>query len=83
MDSKDAFEKVITILTPYAKNEKGLKNISEKSRIVEDLGINSARMLDIVADFEDKFQVRIEAELADQMDTVGSAVKILSDKIRK
>ncbi len=81
MNRGEAYEKVVQILSPFAKNKKGLETISDKSRLTQDLGINSARMLDIVSGLEETFGVEIEDEVADQMDTVGKMVELLLPKI--
>ena len=47
------------------------------TRIIEDLGVNSARLVDIVLEFEDQFGISIDDEAADKVRTVGDAVQMI------
>lgn len=81
MNQTEIFEKVTTLIKPYAKNENGLKTISTESKILEDLGVNSARLVDIVLAFEDKFDIEIEDDAADDIWTIGDAVSLIEKKL--
>lgn len=81
MSKQEVFEKVVAIIGPFAKDEAALKNVDEKTNILTDLKVNSARLVDIILDFEDQFDVAIDDDAADQIQTIGDAVdKILEIK---
>ena len=81
MSEQEIFDKVVEILKPYVKNEKAFGNVSRATNILEDLKVNSARLVDVVLAFEDEFDIEIADEDADSVMTVGDAVRIISEKL--
>lgn len=81
MNENEIFEKVVALIKPYAKNESGVQGISNNSKILEDLGVNSARLVDIVLAFEDKFYIEIDDDAADDIWTIGDAVNLIQNKL--
>jgi acyl carrier protein len=57
MSEKELFDRVVTILTPYAKNQEALAHVALETNILEDLKVNSARLVDVVLAFEDAFDI--------------------------
>jgi acyl carrier protein len=80
MEQQEAFTKVVNIIKPFVRNEEALKNASQQTRILEDLGVNSARLVDIVLNFEDEFGIEIDDESADKVRTLGDAVQVIVSK---
>ena len=81
MNQSEVYEKVVGLITPYAKNQDALSSISPESNILEDLEVNSARLVDIVLAFEDDFDIEVEDEAADAIITIGDAVKLICEQI--
>jgi acyl carrier protein len=81
MNEEQVFEKVVSLIKPYAKHEAGLKSISKDSKILEDLGVNSARLVDIVLAFEDMFHIEIDDDAADEIWSIGDAIKLIQMKL--
>ena len=81
MERSEIFNKTVALVKPFCKNEEGLKNVSESSAFLTDLGVNSARLVDIVLDIEDEFNIAIDDEAADKIRTVGDAVNLISSKL--
>lgn len=81
MSEKEVFQKVVDLIRPYAKNEAALAKVTLASHILEDLKVNSARLVDVVLAFEDTFDIEIADEDADAVNTVGDAVKLICAKI--
>jgi acyl carrier protein len=81
MTHDEVFQKVVSILKPYVKNEEALKTVSEKTNILDDLKVNSARLVDVVLEFEDSFKIEIADADADKVDTVGDAVRLIEAKL--
>lgn len=81
MTDKEIFDLVIKIIKPYAKNQEALARVSNDTNILEELKVNSARLVDIVLAFEDEFNIEIADEDADGVDTVGDAVALIKKKI--
>ena len=82
MTESDVQQKVVQILTPFVKNEAALKNVSAETNILNDLKVNSARLVDVVLAFEDTFGIEVADEDADSVNTVGDAVKLICSKMQ-
>jgi acyl carrier protein len=81
MNNTEAFEKVVKIITPFTKNSAALQGASTNTRILEDLGVNSARLVDIILAFEDEFNIAVDDESADKVRTLGDAVTMIVSKV--
>jgi acyl carrier protein len=81
MDRKEIFEKVVKILTPHVKNQGALASISDSTHILDDLKVNSARLVDVVLAFEDEFDIEIPDEDVDSVNTVGDCVRLVTEKL--
>lgn len=80
MNQAEVFEKVKEIVKPYCKNEANLADANEQTTFLGDLAINSARLVDIVIDFEDAFDIEVEDEEADKIRSIGDAVSLILAK---
>jgi acyl carrier protein len=80
MEQQETFEKVIGIIKPFVKNGDKLASADENTRLLEDLGVNSARLVDIVLAFEDEFDIAIDDEAADRVRTLGDAVTVIREQ---
>jgi acyl carrier protein len=81
MDRAEVMQRVVGILTPWVKNEEALASVSMETRILEDLKVNSARLVDVVITFEDEFDIEIADEDVDSVQTVGNAVGLILAKL--
>lgn len=82
MERSDVLAKVVALITPFCKNAEALQNISEKSSFLQDLNVNSARLVDIVLAMEDEFNIEVDDAAADQIYTVGDAVNVIMEKTK-
>ena len=69
----------IELIQPFVR-EVAAGNITDETRLIEDLRINSARLVDIILETEDKFGIAIDDYSADGMRTVGDAVNVIMAK---
>ncbi len=76
-DAEVLFKQIVDILAPYVPDEDALSQISKESTLLGDLRINSARLIDIVLDFEGSFDMAISDEQLAELKTVGDAVSIV------
>mgnify|MGYP001347883849 FL=1 len=81
MEQSEVMEGVVKILTPWVKNEGALQAVGMETNILDDLKVNSARLVDVVIAFEDEFDIEIDDEDVDTVNTVGDAVKLISQKL--
>lgn len=79
MTQEEIFDKVVEIVRPYAKNHEALGNVTEETNILVDLEVNSARLVDVILAFEDAFDIEVEDEDADAVNTVGDAVELIQN----
>ena len=81
MSKEEVLAKVIEILKKYSKAEIADADIKMETTILDDLKVNSARLVDIVLDFEDAFDIEVEDDDADKVRTVGDGVELIMSKI--
>lgn len=74
-------EELLKIIDPYIDDKEVSTSVSESSDLINDLNINSAHLVDIVLDIEEKFDIMIEDDYIGKMDTVGSALDIIEQKL--
>jgi len=74
----DAADKVREIIA----NELGIEmeKVTDEASFVEDLGADSLDTVELVMAFEEEFGVEIPDEDAEQMQTVGDAIRYLQGK---
>jgi acyl carrier protein len=81
MEKPEIQQRVLKILTPYVKDQEALAKAGADTNILEDLKVNSARLVDVVLAFEDEFDIEIADEDVDEVATVGDCVELISQKV--
>lgn len=81
MIDNNRYESLRDIIKIYLPEDVEASDINEESHFVNELNINSAHLVDIVLDVEDAFDIRLENEDMDQMQTVKDALQIIDVKI--
>jgi len=81
MTRDEILAKVVEIIRPFVNNQEALESVDENTNILQDLKVNSARLVDIILDFEDAFDIEVEDEDADAVNTVGDAVKLIAARV--
>lgn len=81
MTKEAVLHKVMDILAKYSKADVDAAKITMETSILEDLKINSARLVDIVLDFEDVFDIEVDDDDADSVVTVGDGVNLIMSKL--
>ena len=59
------------------------EQIKDESSFIDDLGADSLDQVELVMDFEDKFEVDIPDEDAEKLRTVGEALKYLDARLQE
>ena len=57
------------------------EQITMEASFIDDLGADSLDQVELVMDFEDKFEVDIPDEDAEKMRTVGEAISYLTERL--
>lgn len=81
MNEQEIFTKMVTIIKPYVFGGNTITNWSFKTHIIDDLKVNSARLVDIIISLEDSFDISIADEEADRIETIGDAVALAQSKL--
>ncbi len=80
MNREEIIEKVKNIVKPYTENAEALEQLNEKTDFIKDLNINSANLVDIVLDIEEKFEIVIDNTEMERMLNVAAAIDIIESK---
>jgi acyl carrier protein len=81
MNRTEIFEKFIELIREYVKEPALLENASMETRIIQDLKVNSARLVDIIIKAEDAFDIEIDDDDADEIRSIGDAVNVVEKKL--
>ncbi len=73
-------EKIIEILKKYTFDDKIWDKFKPEMNLKDDLKINSARVVDIVLDLEEQFDIEISDAEIEKMKTVQDIYDILKSK---
>ncbi len=71
---------IIDILKRYSFEKKKLDNLQPESKIINDLKINSARIVDIVLDVEEAFDIEIDDDSLENIITINDLINIVNRK---
>ena len=77
----DHYDALKTIIKIYLPEDVSVDDITPNSHLINELNINSANLVDVVLDVEDHFDITIEDDEIEKMDTVASALEIIDQKV--
>lgn len=69
------------IIKPYSEETTVLEALSENTDFIKDLRINSANLVDIVLDVEEKFGIEIDNDSMAKMLTVQATIDVIQSKL--
>ncbi|WP_223826555.1 acyl carrier protein [Flagellimonas sp. S3867] len=78
---EERYQQLKEIVQTYLPDDVAADAITLDSNFTQELNINSANLVDIVLDVEDAFDIMLENEDMDGMQTVKDALKIINTKI--
>lgn len=76
-------QEILEVLKKYAINKKVFENLPENPHIANDLKINSARLVDIVIDVEEKYNIEIENDQLKNIIYLNDIVKLIQAKLNR
>ncbi|RNL55595.1 acyl carrier protein [Pedobacter jejuensis] len=82
MSKEEIIAELKTIIKPYSEETLALENIDENTDFITDLKINSANLVDIVLDIEEKFKIEIDNDSMAKMLTVKATVEVIESKLQ-
>ena len=72
---------VIEILKKYNIDKKLWENYTDNFEIIRDLRINSARIVDIVLDIEEEYDIEIDDDSLERIITIKDIKEIIKEKL--
>jgi acyl carrier protein len=78
---KQIIEKLKTIIEPYL-DDFDIDKTLPSSHLINDLGLDSFYVIDIVMDIENEFEIQIENEKISQFEYVQNVIDIVKEKIK-
>ena len=75
------FDKTVEILKEYLDNSS--QAVTMDSALVDDLGLSSLEVINIVADFEDEFDIEVPDRIIPTLRTVGDIVNYLEENVEE
>ena len=81
MNKEEIIKALKTIVEPYSEEVSALAHIDENTDFINDLKINSANLVDIVLDIEEKFNIEIDNDSMAKMLTVKATTEIIAQKL--
>jgi len=81
MEKKQLLSELRELIKPYVQDQEAFETLSEETDFIKDLKINSANLVDIVLDIEDKYDIAIDNETMEKMLDVKSAMGVIESKI--
>lgn len=80
-DKAQMISELKEIVKPYIQDEEAFKNLDEDTDFINDLKINSANLIDVILDIEDKYDIELDNESMDKMLNVKTALEVINTKI--
>ena len=76
----DVEERVKDVVARTLKVDRA--NVVDEARFVEDLGAESIQSIELIASFEEEFDIEMDEDAATAVKTVGGAVKFIGDMVK-
>ena len=80
MNKEQKIEELKSIVKPYIADQEAFERLTEETDFINDLKINSANLVDVILDIEEKYNIVIDNESMEQMINVKSAMEIIEAK---
>lgn len=83
MSKQEIIEELKVIVKPYIQDDAAFDSLTEETDFINDLKINSANLVDVILDIEEKFDIVIDNQAMEKMLNVKAAVAIIEDQLTK
>lgn len=81
MNKQTLINELKTLLLPYVQDKEAFETLSEQTDFINDLKINSANLVDVILDIEDKYDIEIDNHSMEKMLNVEKAIEIIQTKL--
>jgi acyl carrier protein len=81
INKQETIEDLKNIVKPYIQNQEAFDSLTENTDFINDLKINSANLVDVILDIEEKYNIIIDNESMERMVNVKAALEIIEIKL--
>ena len=81
MNKEQTIQELKHIVKPYIQNQEAFDVLTEDTDFINDLKINSANLVDVILDIEEKYDIVIDNEAMERMINVKAAMEIIENKL--
>ena len=81
INKQATIEELKNIVKPYIQNQEAFDTLTEGTDFINDLKINSANLVDVILDIEEKYNIIIDNESMERMINVKVALEIIESKL--
>ena len=71
MSRQEILEELKKVLAPYTMDKAALNSMTDETEFIKDLKINSANLVDIIIDAEDRYDIEIDPDSAEKISEVA------------
>lgn len=82
MEREQIAKKLIEVVSIYVRDRNRLHAITEDSTLIQELGINSLDLVDILLEVETTFDITIEGNESESLNRVGNALDLIERKLQ-
>ncbi|MEN9908753.1 MAG: hypothetical protein RLZZ540_1902 [Bacteroidota bacterium] len=81
MNKQEIIEHLKAIVKPYIQDQVAFESLTEETDFINDLKINSANLVDVILDIEEKFDIIIDNQAMEKMINVKAAIEIITTQL--
>ena len=81
MDKEQTIIELKEIIKPYIQDQSAFESLTENTDFINDLKINSANLVDVILDIEEKYNIVIDNDSMERMVNVKAAMEIIESKL--
>lgn len=81
MSKLEIIEELKVIVKPYIQDDAAFDSLTEETDFINDLKINSANLVDVILDIEEKYDIVIDNQAMEKMLNVKAAVEIIESQL--
>lgn len=76
----DIYKRLAEILKKYMMDKSLIETMTDETLILKDLKINSARIIDIILDIEDEFDIEIDDTAMEEILRIQDIINVIKRK---
>ncbi len=78
MSDRDTLTEVIQIISKFAERREALAQANASTNILDDLGVSSLNLVEVVLEFEEQFSISISDDQLKRISTIGDCVNVIA-----